>query len=291
MIRAFIVSLLLLFAAPAIAQGAFASDRIGVTVRGSGPDVILIPGLSSSPEVWDSTVAGVPGYRYHLVHVSGFAGRPSGANASGPVVEPVAAEIARYIRDQGLRQPAIVGHSMGGSWAMLVAGRHPDLVSRVMVVDMMPFMAAIFGGPNATADSVRPIAERIRTGMTAATADARRAQTEGSIATMVRTESLRPAAVRHGLESDPAVSGQAFYDLVVTDLRPEVARIRVPFTVLWVVPPGTPITAEQFTGFYRASYAGAPQADVRMIADSYHFIMWDQPEIFQRELRAFLSAG
>ena len=56
----------------------FASERIGVTVRGSGPDVVLIPGLTSSPQVWESTIAAVPGYRYHLVHVSGFAGRPAG---------------------------------------------------------------------------------------------------------------------------------------------------------------------------------------------------------------------
>ena len=32
-------------------RAAFASERIGVTVQGQGPDVVLIPGLSSSPEV------------------------------------------------------------------------------------------------------------------------------------------------------------------------------------------------------------------------------------------------
>jgi pimeloyl-ACP methyl ester carboxylesterase len=290
MIRAIIFSLLLAIAGPAMAQAAFTSDRIGVTVRGSGPDVILIPGLTSSPEVWETTIAGVPGYRYHLVHVSGFAGRPPGANATGPVVVPVAEEIARYIRDQRLERPALVGHSMGGSWAILVAGRNPDLVSRVMVVDMMPFMAAMFGGPNATADGVRPIAEQIRAGMARSAGDARRAQTESTIASMIRTESFRPTAVRHTMESDPAVAAQAFYDIIVTDLRPEVARIGVPLTVLWVVPPNAPVTAQQLTGFYRASYSGAAHADVRQIADSYHFIMWDQPEVFQRELRTFLAA-
>lgn len=289
MIRALALLMLFLAAAPAAAQS-FTSDRIGVTVRGSGPDVVLIPGLSSSPDVWQSTIAALPGYRYHLIHVSGFAGRAAGANASGPVVEPVAEEIARYIREARLNRPALVGHSMGGSWAMLVAGRHPELASRVMVVDMMPFMAAMFGGPTATPDSVRPIAEQIRAGMANAAGDARRRQLEATIASMVRTESLRPATVQHSLDSDPAVSAQAFYDIVVTDLRPEVSRIRVPFTVLWVTPPNAPITTEQLTAFYAASYAGAPQAIVRRIPDSYHFIMFDQPEAFQRELRAFLAA-
>src|SRR5688572_17346490 len=95
----------------------FASDRISVEIVGEGPDVVLIPGLSSHPRVWDSTIAAVPGYRYHRVHVAGFAGKPAGANATGPVIEPVGEEIARYIREARLDRPAIVGHSMGGTWA------------------------------------------------------------------------------------------------------------------------------------------------------------------------------
>src|SRR3954466_14191813 len=121
-------------AAPAAAQPApFASDRIRVEVHGAAPGVILTPGLSSSPRVWDATIAAVPGYRYHLVHVAGFAGKPAGANASGPVRGPVAEEIARYIASAHLDHPAIVGHSMGGSWGMMVAARHPGLVGRLMV--------------------------------------------------------------------------------------------------------------------------------------------------------------
>src|SRR5688572_4513939 len=270
------------------APQAFASDRISVEVLGSGPDVVLIPGLSSSPEVWESTAAAVPGYRYHLVHVAGFAGKPGGGNASGPVVAPVAEEIARYIREQGLERPAIVGHSLGGAWAMMVAARHPGLASKIMVVDMLPFMGAMFGPPGATPESVAPVAEQIRNGIATSAGDQRRQVIERTIATMVRTESLRPGAVEHSLASDPAVSGQAMYDLITTDLRPELARIKVPVTVLWVVPPNAPVNAAQMEGFYKQSYANAPQAVLKRIPDSYHFIMFDAPAAFQTELRAFL---
>ena len=269
----------------------FTSERIGVTVRGEGPDVILIPGLSSSAEVWDGTVAAVPGYRYHIVHVSGFAGRPAGANASGPVVTPVGEEIARYIKEARLNRPAIVGHSMGGSWAMMVAGRHPALVSKLMVIDMLPFMGAMFGGPGATPDSVRPIAEQIRAGIAGGTGAAREASTRQVIDSMVGTESLRPLAFRHSMESDSTVSAQSFYDLVTTDLTPELRTIRVPMTVLWVHPQGAPVTEEQMAGFYRAAYAPAAHARVLNVPNSRHFIMWDAPAFFQRELRAFLGGS
>ncbi len=269
---------------------AFSSDRISVQVVGDGPDVVLIPGLSSHPDVWRDTVAAVPGYRYHLVHVAGFAGKPAGGNATGPVIEPVAEEIARYIGEAGLERPAIVGHSLGGSWAMMVAGRHPELASRVMVVDMIPFMGAMFAGPNATPETLRPIAQQIRTAMAAAPPAARRQQIEQTIAGMVRTESLRQGVIDQSLASDNRVYGEAFYELITADLRPDLRNIRVPMTVLWVHPPQAPFGPEQMEQYYRASYANAPQAVVRRIPDSYHFIMFDQPEVFRRELRTFLEA-
>jgi pimeloyl-ACP methyl ester carboxylesterase len=266
----------------------FASDRIGVEVRGSGPDVVLIPGLSSSPEVWEGTIAAVPGYRYHLVHVAGFAGKPAGGNASGPVVAPVAEEIARYIREAGLEKPAIVGHSLGGAWAMMVAVRHPELAAKVLVVDMLPFMGAMFGPPGATPDSVRPVAEQIRQGIAGSQGEPRRRIIEQTIATMVRTESLRAAPVRHSMESDPAASGQAMYDLITTDLRPELGSIKVPLTVLWVMPPNAPVNQAQMEGFYKMSYANAPRAVLKRVPDSYHFIMLDAADAFHAELKGFL---
>jgi pimeloyl-ACP methyl ester carboxylesterase len=294
MIRFLLALLLLPLAACATTPDAapppaFASERIAVEVTGSGPDVVLIPGLSSSPQVWQGAVAAVPGYRYHLVHVSGFAGRAPGANAAGPVVEPVAEEIARYIREAGLKKPAIVGHSLGGAWAIMIAGRHPDLVSKAMVVDMMPFLGAMFGGPTATPESVRPIAERMRTGIATSAGEARQKQIEQTIAGMVRTEALRRPIVEHSLASDPAVSGQAMYDLVTSDLRPDVARIKVPLTVLFVTPQGAPVSDAQMEQYYAMSYAGAPQSVLKRIPDSYHFIMLDAPERFHSELRAFLA--
>jgi pimeloyl-ACP methyl ester carboxylesterase len=281
------------FAAPpapaSAAKPAFASDRISVEVKGSGPDVVLIPGLSSSPRVWDSTVAALPGYRYHLIRVAGFDGTKPGANASGPVVAPVGEEIARYVREAGLKKPAVVGHSLGGTWAMMVAGRHPDLVSKVMVVDMMPFLGAMFGGPAATPETLAPIAEQVRKGIATTAGETRRKQIEQTIGGMVKTESLRAATIEQSLASDPAVSGQAMADLIVTDLRPDLAKIKGPMTVLWVVPPGAPVTDAQMEQFYKLSYAGAPQAVIKRIPDSYHFIMYDQPALFQSELKAFLA--
>jgi len=275
---------------PDRSETSFQSDRISVEVRGSGPDVVLVPGLGSSPAVWQDAVAAIPGYRYHLVHVAGFAGAPAAGNARGAVVAPVGEEIARYVEAMHLRRPAVVGHSLGGIWAMGLAARHPELVSRVMVVDMLPFPGALFGGPSATPQSLAPTAAQLRQALAAAAGEQRRQLAETTIAGMVRTEARRPGPIADYLASDPQVVAQAMSELVVTDLRPELANIHVPLTVLWVRNPSLPLTEEQMAQVYRDSFAAAPQARIVRVPDAYHFIMLDEPARFQAALREFLAA-
>lgn len=267
----------------------FTSNRISVQVVGSGPDVILIPGLSSTPDVWKSTVDALPGYRYHLVHVNGFAGKPVGGNGTGPFLEPVAHDIAKYIESNHLKAPTLVGHSLGGSLAMRVATHHPESVGKLMVVDMFPFMGLMFGGPQATPDSVKPAAEAVRVGIIGAVEEARKTRIEQTIATMVKTESLRAAAVEDSLTSDKGVSAQAMYDLITTDLRPDLGKYNGPMEVLWVYPPAAPVAEPVYEQFFIQSYKNAPQATVKKIPDAYHFLMWDNPAMWQAELKAFLA--
>lgn len=276
-------------AAPKPLSRSFRSDRISVTTTGSGPDVVLIPGLTSSPEIWAGTVAAVPGFRYHLVQVAGFAGVPAGGNSSGLVIASVADEIARYIRETRLGRASLIGHSMGGTVAMMIAARHPDVASRLMIVDMLPFLGMLFGPPGTTSESVRATADALRDQALANSPEARRRSIEASIATMVMTEDLRADPIRHGLASDRDVAARAFHELIVTDLRPELPRIKVPVTVLYVKTPNVPLNEAQFDAVYKASYAGLPQAVLTRIPQSYHFIMFDQPQRFAEEVRAFLK--
>ena len=268
----------------------FASERITVRTEGSGPDVVLIPGLNSSPRAWASTVAALPGYRYHLVHVSGFAGQPAGGNKEGTVAAPVADEIARYIRESKLRQPAIIGHSMGGTIGMMLASRHPDALSRLMVVDMFPYLGMMFAGPAAAPAKVEAVADQVAAGMRAASPEQRSRRANATIAGMVDTEAMRAGAVQDSMASDADVGIRAYRELIVTNLIPELPKIAVPVTVLYVQPKSVPIPAAQFDAAYKAAYAPLRKLTLKRIPDSAHFIMWDQPQRFQAEVKSFLSA-
>jgi pimeloyl-ACP methyl ester carboxylesterase len=275
---------------PAVAFPAdFKSDRISVTAVGSGDDVILIPGLNSSPRVWAEMTKALPGHRYHLVHLSGFAGQDNGGTLDGAVAAPAAEEIARYIAVAKLKSPAVIGHSMGGTIGLMLASRHPQAISKLMVVDMLPFMGAMFGPPGTTAQSVKLTADAILAQMKAANPAARRNQAEATINSMINTEAKRPGAIQDSITSDPDVSARAFHELIVTDLRAELPKIVVPATVLYVTPKGVPLTDAQIDGFYKMAYAPLKGASLKRIPESAHFIMWDQPERFQSEVKAFLG--
>lgn len=266
-------------AGPAFAAApAFLSKRISVITYGQGPDVILIPGLTASRDVWNGTVAAVPGYRYHLVQVAGFAGVPAGGNAKGAVVAPVAAEIARYISATKLASPAIVGHSMGGTIAMLLAAHNPKLVGRVMVVDIMPQPAGLLG---ASASGIRPLADGLRDIFTGSQGGRRLLEN-----LMGRFGGESDAA----RQSDPDVVARASHELALLDLTPDLPRITAPMTVVYATPPaGGTADPARIVANYKAAYAGARTAKLVRVADSGHMIMDDQPARFRAALKAFLA--
>lgn len=259
-------------AQPARRRAPFRPARFSVEVRGRGPDVILIPGLTSGRLVWDAAVRAVPGYRYHLVQVAGFAGEPVRGNSEGPVVEPVAEEIARYIEAEGLRRPALVGHSMGGAIAMMIAARHPARVGRLMVVDMLPRPTALYGGATAA---------QLATGLRSIIADP---QGRRIVSSLISAFSPPEA---DGRGSDPDVVARAMHDLGTLDLSDQLGRIRAPLTVVYAVrgPESRVATEQAFVESYR------PVRGARLVRmdESGHLIMADQPARFARTLRDFLG--
>ena len=259
--------------APA-AAAPFESSRFSVQVTGAGPDVILIPGLSAGRGVWAGAVRAVPGYRYHLLQVAGFAGSPARGNANGPIVAPLARELARYIEEAGLRRPAIIGHSMGGTLAMMLAADRPRLVGRIMVVDMLPAPAGLFG-------QNREDAGALAGGIAGLTA------TEGGrrlFSSLVNVFAPSNSSFR---TSDPAVVGRAMNELARMDLTDKLPDIRVPLTIVYASPGAGngPATDRR----YRQAYADARNPRFVRIDGSGHMIMFDQPARLQEAIREFLG--
>ena len=250
------------------------TDRISVTAVGAGPDVVLIPGLASSGHVWDATVAHLAAtHRVHIVQVAGFGGAPAGANAAGPVLDPVVAALHDYIARAKIAGAAIVGHSLGGLIAMKLAIDHPGDAGRIMIVDSLPFAGLMFG-PGATPVAVEPLVRGMRDKLAAGTQEAYAAAEPAQMARLVRTTGPEAqAAIAAASASDHRVVAQALYDDMTTDVRPDLARIAVPVTMLYPWDPATGVPQATFDALYTNAFAPLRQAKVergRRIVSLHH---------------------
>ena len=279
---------------PSPPRAMFAESRISVQPRitvetiGEGPDVVLIPGWSNSSEVWRRTAERLRGsYRVHLVQVAGFAGEPARANASGPVLVPTASAIEDYILQEGLVRPAVIGHSMGGTMALWLAQHHPDDIGRVMLVDAIPSQAVV--DPDAGAEAMRARAAKMRDRIrqTDFKAPGMRARLRSRVGLL--TTSAEGDRILDWAEAcDETVRAQAYYDLGLLDLRPGLASVSVPVTILFPVDPALTANEALEESVYRAVYAPLTSARLVRVQNSRHFIMYDQPNAFDAELDEFL---
>ena len=277
-------------AAPeAWARAGFSSRRITVETRGQGPDLILIPGLASTAEVW----RGVAGRletrcRLHLVSVRGFGDLAAHANASGAVLGAVAAEVRRYIAEQRLDRPGIIGHSMGGQVGLRVAADAGARVGRVMTVDSSPFFPALVS-PGATISDIEPIARLAYQAIQ-----------------FLGDEALRSRGRQMGLElggatdalfgtmgwqgGDQRVLAQALYEVMTVDLRPRLPDISAPVTVVYGWSADQTSPRSRTDSLFRGAYARLrTPATFERIEGAEHMVMIDQPRRFVAAVDRFLA--
>ena len=273
----------------ALATGLLAQDPFHVTVTGHGQPMILIPGLSSSGETWDTTVVHYQGrFECHVLTVAGFAGVP---RVPAPMLERVRDGLAAYIREKKLDHPVIVGHSLGGFVALDLAVHYPDLVGKLVIVDAYPFFAGM-ANPATTPEQVKQIVTGIRGAMGTQTHDDYVRYVKSGVATrsMVEKESDFDRITNWGLASDRTAVTDAMCELFGADLRGDLGAIKVPALVM-----GTWIGYKQYTDRERvdaslhAQYAKLAGVRIALNDTAHHFIMWDDPDWMFAQMDGFLG--
>jgi len=100
------------------------------------PPMLVLHGMLGSSRNWQTTGRDLAAH----FHVFALDARNHGKSphAAEMTYAAMADDIVAWLDAQGIAQAALVGHSMGGKAAMLLACRHPGRVARLVVVDIAP---------------------------------------------------------------------------------------------------------------------------------------------------------
>jgi pimeloyl-ACP methyl ester carboxylesterase len=223
------------------------------TRTGAGTPVALVHGLSGSARWWSRNVDALA--EKHLVAAVDLVGFGRNRRLVPPSFGENASLLARWLATFG--EPVhLVGHSMGGHFAIRVASEHPELVRSLVLVNAagMPFRFDPL-------PHIRPLPRPPYGGP--------------GIARV-----LLPDAMRAG----PASIAVAGMRVVLADLRERMHAIRVPTLLVWGA--GDPLVPVQYG---EAMQREIPDSRLVVIPGAAHVAMWDAPEEFNRIVLSFFD--
>lgn len=125
------------------------------------PTVVAIHGITSSHVAWAELARAMPDVR---IVAPDLRGRGRSRDLPGPYGMPTHADdVSAVMADLEVPRAVVVGHSMGGFVAVVLADRHPDKVASLVLVDGgMPLLPPPGVGPDQLATAVLgPAAERL----------------------------------------------------------------------------------------------------------------------------------
>ncbi|AFD05706.1 alpha/beta fold hydrolase [Solitalea canadensis] len=277
-----ITFLIVLFAFILLYINVFAATNqpFEVKVTGKGKHTILfIPGFASSGDVWDETIETFsPDFKCYKLTMPGFAGTKAQEN---PSLKQWVEDISAFIKTEKINLPIVMGHSMGAVMAMMLAAKHPEQVSKIVIVDGLPCLPAVFNPAFKSNDS--PDCNQSINQFTGMSDEAfKKAQNAGIKRLMIDISKFE-TVVNWTLQSDHRTVGKLFCDMSNIDLRAEIAGIQCPSLVLLEAP------FKQFEGAMTAQFAQLKGAHLLYANKGLHFIMFDDKEWYLKQLSAFIK--
>ncbi len=262
------------------AQASFSSGSLHVDVYGTPgkPAVIFVPGLTCGPWEWSGEIARFSSnYRIYALTLPGFNGAPT---IQTPLFETVTSDFWKLLQQQHIERPAVVGHSIGGTLAILLAEQHPDRLRKVIAVDGLP---AFPGTESLSADQRVAMATQSAAALKQLTQAQFAESQKRSVQFMVTAPADANAIASLAAKSDRNATEQWVQEDLTLDLRPQLSNVTIP--IVEIVPfdpafdplgPAKISTAEAKRQYYASLFQGARSATVRVVAPARHFIMYDQ---------------
>jgi pimeloyl-ACP methyl ester carboxylesterase len=274
------------------ADAQFDAGSLHVSRFGHGDAVVLLPGLTTGPWEWSDLIRHLaPSHTVYAVALPGFDGRPA---ATPPLFARVTADFWAMLDAQKIARPVVIGHSLGGTLAILLGEQHPEKLRAIVALDGLP----VFPGMESLTAEQRAGAGQQASAQIAGQSHDRLLAFEKQYmrsAGGVLDAQLSDQIAELEANSDANATAQWLREDLASDTRAGLAKITVP--LLEIVPYNEPdlanspakYTEDQKVGYYRTLLSGAPRLQVVSISPARHFAMFDQPDKLDAIVDGFLT--
>jgi pimeloyl-ACP methyl ester carboxylesterase len=108
--------------------------RLRVLSAGTGPSLVMLHGVSLAAAVWAPWLADLTGYRAHLVELPGHGLSGPVVYRTGGVREHSLGMMDELLDALGLATAPVVGHSLGGMFALWHAAARPGRIASLVII-------------------------------------------------------------------------------------------------------------------------------------------------------------
>lgn len=244
---------------------------------GQGAPIVILHGLFGFSDNWQTIAKGLA--EHHLVITPDLRNHGRSPHLPTHTYPQMADDLKAFLEEHWIFSTDLVGHSMGGKVAMQFALHHPDMVNKLVVVDIAPGQA-----PDNHSDIFRSLFDLDLS----------------QISTRQEADAFLAARI-------PDFGTRQFLLKNITRHTDGTFTWKMNLPVLWQEYPSilAAVDGEPFNKpalFIRGSRSGYikdadfsfihalfPQADIKTVENAGHWVHADQPETLLQMLRAFLQ--
>ena len=248
--------------------------------QGQGEPIVILHGLFGSNRNWSAIAKRLSAH--HRVLTVDMRNHGESPWIDGMDYRDMCGDVADFIKRHALAPSTVIGHSMGGKTAMTLALTHPEQVARLVVVDIAPveretgfsaFIDAMAAVPLAACDS--------------------RADIEEHLADVVTDKMVRSFLVQNVLREGDSFRWRINLAALDSGMN-EIADFPAP-DHHQSFPGPTLFVAGANSDYIQPHHMADitrlfPSAEIAHIPGAGHWLHAEAPEVFLRELMAFLNA-
>ncbi len=257
------------------------SLELSVTVHGEGPPLLILHGLFGSARNWAAIAKRLA--ESHRVYALDLRNHGASPWAPSMTYREMAGDVRAFMARHGLTGATVLGHSMGGKTAMMLALEHGDLVGRLVVVDIAP---VAYGHSHA------PLIESMRAADPGAAG--RRAEVDAWLASAIPEAPLRAFLLQNLVSEEGRLRWRINLEALAANMD---ALVGFPALAPALGYGGPALfLAGGRSDYVRAKDHGLvrrlfPAAEIDSIPTAGHWVHAEDPPAFLARVQAFLGAA